>query len=80
MGPVSRSSDLLCVKASLARVSQSGLKTGGARRRVLHVAPSRRLRRSQVEDGRVDAMGCVRPCYTCCAVFTLLGTMGIVVI
>jgi hypothetical protein len=29
MGYVSRSSDLLCVKASLARVSQSGLKTGG---------------------------------------------------
>jgi hypothetical protein len=25
----SRSSDLLCVEASLARVSQSGLKTGG---------------------------------------------------
>jgi hypothetical protein len=29
MGYVSRSSDLLCVKASLARVSQSDLKTGG---------------------------------------------------
>jgi hypothetical protein len=29
VGHVSRSSGLLCVEASLARVSQSGLKTGG---------------------------------------------------
>jgi hypothetical protein len=29
MGHGSRSSGLLCVEASLARVSQSGLKTGG---------------------------------------------------
>jgi hypothetical protein len=35
---------------------------------------------SQVEDGRVDVMGCVRLCYPCFAVFTLLGPRGIVVI
>jgi hypothetical protein len=29
VGHVSRSSSLLCVEASLARVSQPGLKTGG---------------------------------------------------
>jgi hypothetical protein len=29
MGHASRSSGLLCVKTSLVRVSQSGLKTGG---------------------------------------------------
>jgi hypothetical protein len=29
VGHASRSSDLLCVEASWARVSQSGLKTGG---------------------------------------------------
>jgi hypothetical protein len=29
MGHVSRSGGLLCVEVSLARVSQSGLKTGG---------------------------------------------------
>jgi hypothetical protein len=29
VGHVSRSSGLLCVEASLARVSQSGMKTGG---------------------------------------------------
>jgi hypothetical protein len=34
-----------------------------ARRWVVHVAPSRRLHRSQVKNGRVDATGCVRPCY-----------------
>jgi hypothetical protein len=51
-----------------------------ARRRVVHVAPSWRLHRIQVEDGQVDAMGCVRPCYPCFAVFILLGPSGIVVI
>jgi hypothetical protein len=47
---------------------------------VVHVAPSRRLRRSQFEDGWVDATGCVEFCYHCFAVFILLDTMGIVVI
>jgi hypothetical protein len=51
-----------------------------ARRRVVHMAPLRRLRRSQVEDGQVDAMGCVGRCYPCFAVFVLLGPRGIVVI
>jgi hypothetical protein len=48
------------------------------RRRVVHVAPSRRLR-EQVEDGRVDVMGCVGPCYPCFAIFLVLGPRGIVV-
>jgi hypothetical protein len=51
-----------------------------ARRQVVHVAPSRRLRRRQVEDGWVDAMGCVRPCYPTFTVFNVLGPRGIVVI
>jgi hypothetical protein len=51
-----------------------------ARRRVVHVAPSRRLHLSQVEDGRVDAMGCIEPCYPCFAVFILLVSRGIVII
>jgi hypothetical protein len=44
VGHVSRSSGLLCVKASLARVSQSSLKTGrgtmagGARATIAEVA------------------------------------------
>jgi hypothetical protein len=69
----SRSSGLLHVEASLARVSQSGMKTDGARRRVVHVAPSQRLRRRQVEDGRVDATGSVRHCYHTFALFNVLG-------
>jgi hypothetical protein len=44
------------------------------------VTPSRRLRRRQVEDGRVDAMGCVRPCYHTFTVFNVLAPRGIVVI
>jgi hypothetical protein len=47
---------------------------------VVHVAPSRRLRRRQVEDERVDAMGCVGPCYPTFAVFNVLAPRGIVVI
>jgi hypothetical protein len=51
-----------------------------ARLRVVHVAPSRRLRRRQAEAGRVNAKGCVGPCYPCFAVFLLLGPRGVVVI
>jgi hypothetical protein len=51
-----------------------------AQRWVVDVAPSRRLRQSQVQDGRVDATGCIGPCYPCFAVFILLGPRVIVVI
>jgi hypothetical protein len=64
---------MLRMKSSLARVSQSGLKTTEARRRVVHVAPSRRLRRRQVEEERVDVMGCVGPYYPTFTVFNVLG-------
>jgi hypothetical protein len=47
---------------------------------VVHVAPSRRLRQDQVEDGRVDMMGYVGPCYPYFAVFYVLGPRGIVII
>jgi hypothetical protein len=46
---------------------------------MVHMALSRRLRCVQVEDGQVDAMGCVGPCYPCFAVFFLLCPRGIVV-
>jgi hypothetical protein len=51
-----------------------------ARRHVVHVTPSWRLHRRQVEDGRVNATGCVGPCYPTFAVFNVLGPRGIVVI
>jgi hypothetical protein len=44
------------------------------------VASSERLRRRQVEDGRVDVMDCIRPYYRTFVVFNVLGTRGIVVI
>jgi hypothetical protein len=44
------------------------------------MAPSRRLCQRQVEDGRVDAMGCVGLCYPIFAIFNVLGPRGIVVI
>jgi hypothetical protein len=46
---------------------------------VVHVAPSRKLRRRQVEDGWVDVMDYVGPCYTTFAGFNILGPSGIVV-
>jgi hypothetical protein len=51
-----------------------------ARRWVVHVAPSRRLHRRQVKDGRIDAMGCIGPYYPTFAIFNVLGSRGIVVI
>jgi hypothetical protein len=50
--------------------------TGGAR------GWRRRLasRWRQVEDGQVDAMGCVGPCYPTFVIFNVLGPRGIVVI
>jgi hypothetical protein len=59
----SRSSGLLRVEASQARVFQFVLKLVESRRQVVHVASSRRWRRDQVEDGRVDTMDCVGPFY-----------------
>jgi hypothetical protein len=51
-----------------------------ARRRVVHMAPLQRLRRSEVEDRLVDAIGYVGPCYLCFVVFNLLDPRDIVVI
>jgi hypothetical protein len=72
---------LLRLEASLARVSQSGLKTsGGATVGGARGSVEVRLRRRQVEDGRVDVTGWVRPCYPNFAVFNVLGPRSIVVI
>jgi hypothetical protein len=50
-----------------------------ARRWVVDVAPSWRLRRDQVEDERVDVTGCVRPCYPYFTILYVLGHRTIVV-
>jgi hypothetical protein len=52
----------------------------GARRRVVYVAPSRRLRRSQVEDGRIDTTDYIGPYYPCFTIFYVLCHSGMVVI
>jgi hypothetical protein len=63
VGHASRSSDLLHVEASRARVSQFPSRLAEALRQVVHMAPSRRLRRVQLEDGWVDAASYVGSCY-----------------
>jgi hypothetical protein len=48
-----------------------------ARLQVVHVASSRRSRGVEAEEGRVNAMGCVRPFYCKIAIFHVLGVMAI---
>jgi hypothetical protein len=76
-GHTSRSSGLLRVEASRARVFQSYLKTGGGAMRMVYVAPSRRSREDEVNDGQVDATGCVGPCYPYFIIFYVLDHRGI---
>jgi hypothetical protein len=79
VGHTSRSSDLLHLKANRGRIFQSGLKTnggataGGARGTIAEV------RRDQVEDGQIDVIGCVGPCYPYFTIFYVLATRSIVV-
>jgi hypothetical protein len=77
VGHTSRSSNLLHLEASRIRVSQSGLKTIEGAACLVHVASSWRLCRVEAEDGRVDAMDCIEPCYPYFVVFIVLGSRGI---
>jgi hypothetical protein len=76
---VSRSSDLLHVEASRARVFHSDFMTGGGAMQMVSVASLRRLRRAKAEDGRVDTMGCIRPLYPNFIVFYILDRRSILV-
>jgi hypothetical protein len=76
VGHALRSSGLLRLEASLTRVSKFVSKLVETRRRVVHMASSRRLYQSQVEYGWVDATGCIRPFYPTFVVFIVLGTRG----
>jgi hypothetical protein len=75
-----RSSDLLHLKASWARVFQSGLKNDGGTTQMVHVASSWMLRRVKAENGRVDVMGCIRFFYPNFAVFYVFSPSGILVL
>jgi hypothetical protein len=76
VGHASRSSGLLRLKASRARILQSALKIGGGATRMVHMVSSWKLRRGQVEVGRVDVTGCIGPCYPCFIIFFVLGRRG----
>jgi hypothetical protein len=80
VGHTSRSSGLLHLKASRARVSQSSLKTGEGATQMVHVALSWRSLGDEAEDGRVDTMGCIRLFYPKFIVFVVLGHKGNLVI
>jgi hypothetical protein len=76
---VSRSSDLLQLKASRARVSQYDLKTGGSATQMVHMTSSWRLHSTEGEDGWVDVMSCVGPFYPNFIIFYVLGHRSILV-
>jgi hypothetical protein len=63
MGHALRTSRLLHVEVSQARVFQFTLKISGGMAWMVYVTSSRRLHRGQVKDVRVDVMRCVGSCY-----------------
>jgi hypothetical protein len=80
VGHTSRSSGLLHLKASRARVSQSSLKIRRGAVRMMYMASSWRPRGDEAKDGWVDATGCIRLFYPNLAVFIVLGHNGSLVI
>jgi hypothetical protein len=82
-GHTSRSSGLLWLEASQAKVFQSDLKTGRGAAWVVHVTSSRRLRRSEAKDDRFDGIECgavqVKPNYPYFVVIFFLPHRGILV-
>jgi hypothetical protein len=77
-GHTSRSSGLLFLEVSRARVSQSSLKTSTVR--MVDMASSWWSRGDEAEDRRVDATGSIRLFYPNFAVFIVLGHKGSLVI
>jgi hypothetical protein len=67
-------------EASRDRVFQSSLKIGGGTTWMVHVASSQRSRGDEVEDRRVNAMGCIKLFYFNLAIFFVLGHKGSLVI
>jgi hypothetical protein len=67
-----RSSGLLRLEASRARISQSSLKTGGGTIQIVHVTSLWRLRGDETEDKHVDTMGCIRLFYPNSIIFIVL--------
>jgi hypothetical protein len=80
MEHTSRSSGLLRLKVSRARVSQSSLKTGRGAVRMVHVTSSWRSHGDKVEDGWIDMTGCIGLLYSNFTVIVVLGHKGSLVI
>jgi hypothetical protein len=80
VGQSSRSSGLLRLEASLARVSQSSLETSRGAVQMVHVVLSRRSRGDEAKDEWVDTTGCIRLFYPNFVVFIVLGHKGSLVI
>jgi hypothetical protein len=76
----SRSSVLLRLKASRARIFQSSLKTGRGAAQMVHMASLQKSRGDEAEDGRVDATGYIRLFYPNFVVFIVLCHKGSLVI
>jgi hypothetical protein len=77
VGCALRSSVLLHLEASRARVSQSGVKTGRGVARMVHVVSSWRSCGVEDEEGWIDETGCIRLFYPNFAFFIVLGPRGI---
>jgi hypothetical protein len=71
-GHASRSSGLLHLEASRARVSESSIKTSKGMAWMVHVASSQRLRRDEAEDRLVDVTGCIGLFYPNFTIFIVL--------
>jgi hypothetical protein len=80
VGHTLKSSGLLHLEASLARVSQSSLKTSGGVTQMVHVASLWRSCGDEAKDGRVDETGYIRLFYLNFAIFVVLGHNGSLVI
>jgi hypothetical protein len=79
-GHASRSSGLLRLETSQARVSQSNLKTSRGAAWMVHVESSWMSRGDEAEDRLVNAMGCIRLFYPNFVISGVLGNKGSLVI
>jgi hypothetical protein len=76
----SRSSGLLHLKVSRARISQSSLKIGRGVAQMVHVASTQRSCGDKVKNRRVNVTGCIGLVYLNFAIFMVLGHKGSLVI
>jgi hypothetical protein len=74
-----RSSGLLRLEASRARVSQFASKLVEERRRVVHVVSSWSSCEDEAEDERIDVMGYIGLFYPYFTIFIVFGLRGILV-